>query len=245
MSAFLSPKGYDCVPILQNIVGLLLITVKVNGIEGLFILDTGAGNSVIDTQHASHLLLNLQKESASFTGAGAGGLGIEVDGFGIRDIILPGDGTSLWTITHASDVAAGILGLLHTPDAIGEAVHVTGSEALTWRGIHEAIASAAGVTHAEFAAQCVCVPSDALVAAAPSQMGSIYGDKMHPAVYDTSKLRSLVPGWEPRVRFAEGVAEAIDFFEARPELQTIDAEANAMFDALGARYRAALAASKT
>ena len=84
------------------------------------------------------------------------------------------------------------------------------------------------------------MPSDALVAAAPSQAGSIYGDKMHPAVYDTSKLRSLVPGWEPRVSFADGVAEAIEFFEAHPELQTIDADANAMFDALGARYRAAL-----
>src|SRR4030095_1169411 len=78
MTDFLSKKGYDSIPILQNAVGLLLITVKVNGIEGLFILDTGAGRSVIDTMHASHLLLNLQKDNASFTGAGAGGLGIEV-----------------------------------------------------------------------------------------------------------------------------------------------------------------------
>jgi hypothetical protein len=91
-----------------------------------------------------------------------------------------------------------------------------------------------------FEAQTVCVPSDALVAAAPDQAGSIYGDKMHPAVYDTSKLRSLVPGWEQQVSFADGVADAIAFFEAHPELQTIDDGANAMFDSLGARYRDAL-----
>ena len=132
------------------------------------------------------------------------------------------------------------MGLVQSPDAVGEAVHVTGSEALTWRAIHAAIAEAAGVSADAFAAQAVCVPSDALVEAAPSQAGSIYGDKMHPAVYDTSKLRSLVPGWEQRVPFADGVAEAVAFFEAHPELQTIDAGTNTMFDALGARYREAL-----
>jgi nucleoside-diphosphate-sugar epimerase len=156
------------------------------------------------------------------------------------DIILPGDGTSLWTITHARDVAAGILGLLETADAVGEAVHITSSEALTWRAIHEAIGDAAGVSRDALGEQFVCAPSDALVAAAPSQAGSIYGDKMHPAVYDTSKLRSLVPGWEPRVAFADGVAEAVEFFEANEQLRTVDADANAMFDELGERYRSIL-----
>ena len=159
------------------------------------------------------------------------------------DIILPGDGTSLWTISHARDVARGIHGLMRAPGAEGEAVHVTSSDALTWRTIHAVIARAAGVSDDAFAEQTVCVPSDALIAAAPDQEGSIRGDKMYPAVYDTSKLRSLVPGWEPTVSFEDGIAEAIDFFEARPELQTIDERANAMFDVLGARYREALRAS--
>lgn len=157
------------------------------------------------------------------------------------DIILPGDGTSLWTITHARDVAAGILGLAAAPDAVGEAVHVTGSEALTWRGIHERIATAAGVSREAFAAQAVCVPSEALVAAAPDSAGGILGDKMHPAVYDTSKLRALVPGWEAHIPFNEGIAEAIAYFESHPQLQTIDDASNAMFDAVAARYRAAAA----
>ena len=160
------------------------------------------------------------------------------------DIILPGDGTSLWTLTNARDVAAGILGLLQAQGAVGEAVHVTSSEAITWRGIHAAIANAAGVSDEAFAEQAVCVPSDALVAAEPHEAGSIYGDKMHAAVYDTSKLRALVPGWEPHVTFADGVAESIEYFESRPELQTIDDASNAMFDALGKRYRAAIEASR-
>jgi nucleoside-diphosphate-sugar epimerase len=156
------------------------------------------------------------------------------------DIVLPGDGASLWTIAHARDVAAGMLGLLSTPDAVGRAVHITSDEALTWRGLYREIARAAGLGDTEFDALCVSVPSDALVAAAPSQAGSIYGDKMHNAVYDTSLIKELVPGWEARVSFAEGIREAVAWFEADPARQTVDEEANAMFDRLAGIYRAAL-----
>ncbi|WP_062134371.1 NAD-dependent epimerase/dehydratase family protein [Demequina aestuarii] len=157
------------------------------------------------------------------------------------DIVIPGDGTSLWTVTHARDVAAGILGLLGNADAIGAAVHITSDEALTWTGLYREIARAAGLSDEQFEAQTVCVPSDALVAASPSQAGSIYGDKMHSAVYDTSRIAALVPGWSARIPFDEGVAEAISWFEARPDRQTVDENANAMFDRLGAIYRRALA----
>ncbi|GIG54383.1 NAD-dependent epimerase/dehydratase family protein [Demequina activiva] len=156
------------------------------------------------------------------------------------DIVIPGDGTALWTITHARDVAAGILGLVGNDEALGRAVHITGDEALTWNGLYGAIATAAGIDPEAFAAQRVCVPSDALVAAAPDQAGSIYGDKMHPAVYDTSLIKALVPGWEARIAFEDGMAEAIAWFEADTARQTIDADANAMADRLAAIYRAAL-----
>jgi len=154
------------------------------------------------------------------------------------DIILPGDGTSLWTVTHARDVAAGIRGLAWSPGAIGEAVHVTSSVPLTWRTIHDTIGRAAGIE--DLSEQYVCVPSDALIAAAPDQEGSIRGDKMWPAGYDTTKLRTLVPGWEAAISFEDGIASAIEWFEADPSRQTIDERTNRMFDALAARYRRAL-----
>ncbi len=155
-------------------------------------------------------------------------------------IVLPGDGTALWTVTHARDVAAGMRGLLDTQDSLGKAVHITSDEALTWRGLYREIARAAGLSDAEFESQCICVPSDALVAAAPSQAGSIYGDKMHNAVYDTSLIKQFVPGWQARVGFAEGIAEAVAWADADPSRQTVDDEANEMFDRLAAIYRDAL-----
>lgn len=156
------------------------------------------------------------------------------------DIILPGDGTAVWTTTHARDVAAGIRGLLDNPASLGKAVHITTDEALTWKGLYRTIARAAGLTDEQFEAQVVCVPSDAMVAAAPSQAGGIYGDKMHNAVYDNSLIKELAPGWEARISFAEGMREAIEWFEEDPDRQTVDDEANAMFDRLGAIYREAL-----
>lgn len=157
------------------------------------------------------------------------------------DIVIPGDGTALWTITHARDVAAGVLGLLGNEAALGHAVHITSDEALTWNGLYARIAHAAGVSPDHYEQQRICVPSDALVAAAPDQAGSIYGDKMHPAVYDTSLIKRLVPGWQARIDVATGMAEAIAWFEADPARQSIDENANAMFDRVAAIYRAALA----
>lgn len=159
------------------------------------------------------------------------------------DIVIPGDGTGLWTITHARDVAVGLLGLLGNPNALGQAVHITSDQALTWTGLYRTIAHAAGLSDEQFEAQRVYVPSDALVAAAPSQSGSIYGDKMHPAVYDNSLIKALVPGWSATTTFAEGMAQAIEWGDADPARQSVDAAANAMFDRLGAIYRGALSAA--
>jgi nucleoside-diphosphate-sugar epimerase len=161
------------------------------------------------------------------------------------DIVIPGDGTSLWTLTHARDVASGILGLLGNERASGRAVHITSSEALTWTGIYAAIARAAGMSAERFATQCVFVPSEALIAAAPSQEGSIRGDKMHPAVYDTTLIRELVPGWEATTSFESGLGECMNWFEADASRQSVDAEANAMFDRVATVYRDALQRVRT
>ncbi len=159
------------------------------------------------------------------------------------DILVPGDGTSLWTVTHASDVASGIRGLVGTDASLGLAVHITSDTALSWTGLYRALAHAAGLSDAQFESQVVHVPADAFIAAAPSQAGSIRGDKMHCAIYNTSLLRSLVPEWAAETPFAVGIADAIAAFEAHPEWQTVDAQSNAMQDKLGAIYRRALLAA--
>lgn len=113
ITAFLSQKGYDVIPIRQNAAGLLLITVKVNGVEGLFILDTGASISVIASSHASRLQLTLQNHNANFTGAGAGGQGLEV---------IPSEGNTIEIGNHmVTDFMLSVMSFDHVSQALTQA----------------------------------------------------------------------------------------------------------------------------
>lgn len=150
-------------------------------------------------------------------------------------IIVPGDGTSAWTITHNSDFARGLIGLFAQPAAIGEAFHITSDEALTWNRIYSLVGAAAGVE-----AQLLHVPTDGIVAADPSLTGTLWGDKANTAIFDNSKLRSLVPDFAARVPFAEGIVETVKWFDADPARQEVDAEANALWDRIAAVYSRAL-----
>lgn len=146
-------------------------------------------------------------------------------------VVVHGDGSSLWTITHADDVAVGIVGLLGRDAAIGEAFTVTGSEAPTWDRIYSTFAAALGVT-----ADLVHVPSDAIAREMPEWGPGLLGDKSHSMVFDTSKVRALVPDFVQRVPLERGVAEIVEWHLAHPEAQVVDAEADAAFDRMVVRF---------
>ncbi|HXK12435.1 MAG TPA: NAD-dependent epimerase/dehydratase family protein [Vicinamibacteria bacterium] len=123
-------------------------------------------------------------------------------------VVCPGDGTALWVMTHASDFAVGLLGLVGHPGAIGEAFHVTSDEVLTWDAIYETIARAAGVE-----ARLVHVPSALVAALVPDRGASLLGDKAHSTFFDNAKVRRVVPDFRPKVTFSEGVARSIAWFD--------------------------------
>lgn len=151
------------------------------------------------------------------------------------EVFVPGDGTSLWTLTHASDFARGLIGLLGQPGAIGEAFHITSDEVLTWNQIHETIAEALGVTP-----RLVHVPSDVVARIDARRGGSLLGDKAWSLVFDTSKLRRVVPGYRARVPLAEGVRASIAWLEADPARQRTDA--NETVERVLAAWQRAMAA---
>jgi nucleoside-diphosphate-sugar epimerase len=136
-------------------------------------------------------------------------------------VVCHGDGTALWGMTHASDFAVGLVGLLGQPGALGEAFHVTTDEVLTWNAIYEAIARAAGVE-----ARLVHVPSALIAALVPDRGASLLGDKAHSSVFDNAKARRQVPEFQPRVSFAEGVARSVAWYDADPARRVVNATAN-------------------
>lgn len=137
-----------------------------------------------------------------------------------KSVIIHGDGTSLWTMTHNSDFAKGFIGLLGNLHAIGEAVQITSDESLTWNQIYESIAKALGVELKPY-----YVPSDFLDAVGPYDFkGGLLGDKANTVVFDNAKLKRLVPDFKATVRFDQGVKMTIDHVLETPELQVEDPE---------------------
>ncbi len=150
-----------------------------------------------------------------------------------KPVVVHGDGTSLWTITHSTDVARGVVGLFGRTEALGEAFHITGSEAPTWNAIYTEIARAAGVAEPGL----VHVPSDAIAAVDAQWGASLLGDKAHSMVFDNSKITGLVPGFGTTVPFARGAEQIIAWYDAHPEAQITDPHYDALMDALAEAYR--------
>ena len=153
-----------------------------------------------------------------------------------KPLIVPGDGTSLWTLTHNSDFAQGFVGLLGRRETIGEAFNIMSDEVLAWDEIYRQTAAAAG---AEL--RIVHIASDFITACMPELTGSLLGDKSVSAVFDTTKIKRLVPDFRAATPFAEGIRRTLAWFDADPARQQIDAEMDAGWDRLIAAYERGLA----
>jgi nucleoside-diphosphate-sugar epimerase len=148
-----------------------------------------------------------------------------------KPVIVHGDGTSLWTLTHHADFARAFVPLLGHPRTIGEAFHITSDDVLTWDQIAGALASALGVT-----SRIVHVPSDAIAAADPSWGAGLLGDKAHSMVFDNSKIRSVVPGWRAGIPFERGAREIVSWYLADPARQVTDERLDAVMDKLAEQF---------
>ncbi|MDR3171189.1 MAG: NAD-dependent epimerase/dehydratase family protein [Treponema sp.] len=143
-----------------------------------------------------------------------------------KPVIIHGDGTSLWTITHNSDFANAFIGLMGNIHAIGEAVQITSDETLTWNQIYKAIARILGVP-----LKAVHISSEFLGLCGPYNfIGGLIGDKANSVVFDTTKLKRLVPGFTATKRFDQGLQETIDYILSHKECQKEDPEFDAWCD---------------
>ncbi len=150
-----------------------------------------------------------------------------------KPVVVCGDGSSLWTITHARDFAVGFVGLLDRAEAIGEAFHITGDEAPTWDRIAHELAAAAGVEDLEI----VHVPSDAIDALDADWGASLLGDKANTSVFDNTKVQTLVPEFAQTTSIRQGAREIVAWFDADPSRQVTDERLDGLMDQLVERWR--------
>jgi nucleoside-diphosphate-sugar epimerase len=137
-----------------------------------------------------------------------------------KPVIIQGDGSSLWTLTWNEDFARGFIGLIGNPKAIGEAFQIMSDEQLTWTQIYQCVANALNVELKPY-----YVASEFLAQVAPKEYdfeGNLIGDKSVTVMFDCSKLKRAVPGFEATTRFDEGVRRCVAYLQTHPELQTED-----------------------
>jgi nucleoside-diphosphate-sugar epimerase len=149
-------------------------------------------------------------------------------------VIVHGDGTSLWVLTHHLDFARAFTGLLANPHAIGEAVHITSDELLTWNQIYTSLAEAAGVQP-----NLVHIPSETIHAYDTEWGAGLLGDKAHSVIFDNTKIKRLVPGFTASIFFHQGAREIIAWHDADPSRQTLDDAFNQLTDRILAAYQSA------
>lgn len=153
-----------------------------------------------------------------------------------RPVVVHGDGTSLWVMTHHRDFAKGFLGVLGNDRALGEAYHITSDEVLTWNQIFKVVAKAAGVDEV----QMVHVPSAFIHAFDKDWGAGLLGDKTYSVFFDNTKIKRLVPDFVAETPFVEGAREIVDWFDADPARQAVDASWNRKFDTIIDAYRSAM-----
>lgn len=153
-----------------------------------------------------------------------------------KPVIIPGDGTSLWTLTHSKDFAKGYVGLMANPHAIGNAFHITTDESMTWNQIYQTIAEALGKP-----LNALHVASDFLAAHGENYdfRGELLGDKASVVVFDNSKIKRLVPDFICTISMAEGLRQAVHYMLAHPESQTPDWDFDSWCDRIADSMRAA------
>jgi len=142
-----------------------------------------------------------------------------------KKVVVPGDGSSLWGITHNSDFAKGLVGLLGHPQAIGHAFHITSDEVMTWDQYYRIVGGAIGVEP-----QIVHISSDFLIACMPELQGTLIGDKSSSVVFDNTKIKRFVPGYCATTSFSHGIRQTLAWFDADPSRKLIDAAWGAALD---------------
>ena len=138
-----------------------------------------------------------------------------------KPVIIHGDGSSLWTITHNSDFAKGFVGLIGNPAAIGEVFHITSDESVSWNEIYSAVADALGVKLNPY-----YISSQTLAKLGSSYdfTGSLIGDKANSVVFDNSKLKKLVPDFKAEISAKEGIKRTVEYILEHEQYQNEDEE---------------------
>jgi len=149
-----------------------------------------------------------------------------------KPIIIHGDGTSLWTVTHSDDFAKGLVGLLGLTQAIGHPFHITSDEVLTWNMIYKILAESLGCE-----LNAVHIASDFICKIEPYYIEKLLADKAESVIFDNSKIKTFVPEFNATIPFAVGIKRTLNWFDENPKMKVVNPETNERFENILKAYQ--------
>jgi len=149
-----------------------------------------------------------------------------------KQIIIHGDGTSLWTVTHSDDFAKGFVGLLGLEKAIGEAFHITSDEILNWNSIYKILANS---LNCELNA--VHIASDFIGKIEPMFIEKLQGDKAESVVFDNTKIKTYVPEFKATIPFSVGIKRTLNWFNEKESRKFVNPETNQKIENILKAYK--------
>lgn len=149
-----------------------------------------------------------------------------------KKIVVHGDGTSLWVLTHSEDFAKGFVGLLGNIHAIGHAFHITSDELLTWNQIYEIIADTVGMK-----ANLIHIPSDFIMKYDSEAGAGLWGDKAYSVIFDNTKIKTFVPEFKATIPFTEGIKKVLNWFDKDETWKKLNPKDDEYMDNLINSYR--------
>jgi len=149
-----------------------------------------------------------------------------------EEVIVHGDGETLWTLTHATDFASAFIGLCGNRQALGEIFHITSDEVLTWNYIFSEIGHAL-----QCRPKLVHIPSEVIARLEPELGAGLLGDKSFSLIFDNTKIKRFVPGFKACIPFFKGIRETVDWYLQDPQRQKVDPELNKKIDKILAIWK--------
>lgn len=137
-----------------------------------------------------------------------------------KEVIIHGDGNTMWTVTRSCDFAAWLSDIVNTDELEGEIIQVTSDECMTWNEIYRIIADEVGRD-----LNAIHISSYSL-----AQMGkqfnlkeTILGDKARNIIFDNTKLKKISQ-YSPIVDMETGIRDSVKYILAHKEYQCEDIE---------------------
>ena len=145
-----------------------------------------------------------------------------------KPIVLHGDGTTLWTVTHSADFANGVMDFLKSGHPPGDTFHITADDTYNWREITAAVCRAIGVS-----APKICYrTTEEIDSVSPRYGNGLKWHKMWCDIYDNRKFKAACPSWRTRVALEDGIREAVAYYRSDTALMVPNEQLNAILDSI-------------